>query len=219
MVGKPRNARAGWTLLEAMIGIALTATLLMTLGTALEGAVNLYRMSQAQLRLDRSLERALMRVRQELRNGVVTSLDPVPVQVGLATPWTNELEFQTVEDWNDGAAVLGTTTGFSLRLEEGETDDGTDEDGDGLVDELELVLTRDVDGTPVETVLARGVLELFPDETANGMDDNANGLEDEPGFSLVIDESRLTVRLALGLRLPDGQVVTRQRDLPLTLRN
>jgi hypothetical protein len=109
---------------------------------------------------------------------------------------------------------------FSLALEDGELDDGVDNNGNGLVDERKLLMTREPEGgEPLTSALAHGVRELAEGETANGLDDNGNGLKDEAGLSFERKNGRLIVRLSLEQRDGEGHLLVRSLQTSVRLRN
>lgn len=218
---RPNRSRAGWTVLEGVIALALFTTLLTGATTALNSSMQLYRTTSSQIELDRRLDRVCARMRDELMTATVTSLEPVLVNpVGGPPAWTDTMTFAQVTGWQDDDVVLAGNRRLSVELEDGELDDGVDQDGDGLVDERQVTLTLDVGTADERTlVLARGVLELFPGETLDGADENGNLLEDEAGFSITSEEGLLTIRLALGETMPDDRVTVRTRTFSVVLVN
>jgi len=122
--------------------------------------------------------------------------------------------------------VVGTTPVWSvpmlitLEYEVSEVNDGIDNDGDGLVDEGQVVLVRDV-GAPnaVRTVLVRGVSELLQGEQANGADDNANGVVDERGFNIRRVGDLVSVRLSVEGVDDGGNLTVRTVETSFKVRN
>ena len=166
------------------------------------------------------MDRAVQQVVQEISLAATSSVD-VPISIpGEETLWTDQLELMIVTEWQGDMRILGREVSFSTRLEPTETDNGIDDDDDGLVDEYELIATYDPNGTsPLTRVLATGVLEFFPGETSDGIDENGNGLLDEHGFNFSIDQDVLSIRLAMGTQLPGGEVATRESTVNIVLRN
>ena len=104
------------------------------------------------------------------------------------------------------------------------SNDGADNNSNGLVDEGRLVLTLDV-GTPEErsVVLTNWVPELLEGELPNGIDDNQNGLVDERGFCIqrVADAAgdALLVRLSLQRRDANRRPLTKTIQARVRVRN
>jgi hypothetical protein len=96
--------------------------------------------------------------------------------------------------------TFGPVTRIEWRPDPNDPTDGADNDGDGLVDEGEIVISRNFGSAgQQDTVIATSVPRLLLGELPNGADDNGNGLQDEAGlsFELLADGSvrvRLTVQ-------------------------
>jgi hypothetical protein len=110
-------------------------------------------------------------------------------------------------------------------IEPSETDNGADDDGDGLIDEGMIEFTRDL-GAGTERIVrwARGVREYLAGENPNVADDNANGLTDERGLSFSLTGRILTIRLtlqAVGAKGDgaSGTVLSRTVETSVRLRN
>ena len=215
-----RNQKSGWSLVEVIISAALFATLLAGATRGLNQAFQLYRTTNRQLDIDARLDRTVDRLRQELALANLLSVTPVLLSpVGGPTTWSDTLTFTQVAGWDEGALVPTGPRMFWTRLEGQELDDGLDQDGDGLIDELELVLTLDVGADQRNLVIARDILEWMPGETSDGLDENGNGLVDEPGLSFTLVDGVIDVRLALGIQLPNGSTSVRTRNFSVALSN
>ena len=109
-----------------------------------------------------------------------------------------------------------------LQPDPADPDNGLDDDGDGFVDECEVVLVENR-GTADETrtVLVRRVQELLQGELPNGADDNGNGLVDERGFCIeqISDGAGVTIRLTVLRRRPEGGIDTQTVGTTVWLRN
>src|SRR5688500_8564681 len=146
----PASARAGFTLIEAVIAAALLILLLSSAILAAKGGQGAFRATQDANDVETRLRRALDRVALELLSVGEEELLPNPTgQFG-----ASDLLYRQARSWDgnagDGVNGLNILWGPQNRLafeyEAEETNDGTDEDGDGLVDEGRIVLTRDVGG-------------------------------------------------------------------------
>jgi hypothetical protein len=166
--------------------------------------------------LGSACSRSLDRIWDELFESGVEDLTPPP----LAPLGSADLTYRPCAGWVGGAIAWQEPARFLLELEDGETDDGVDEDGDGLVDERRLVWIRN-EGLPDEdrTVLAHDVREFLAGEVPNGMDDNGNGLIDERGLSFELDGEVLTVRLTLERMDRGGRRVVVTRETAILVRN
>jgi len=209
-----RPARAGFTLLELLIAVGLLGTLLGGLVLVTRTADGATRALVARQELESRAQRALERIVRALERAGASTLDPY-----VAAPWSSDgLAFARVEGYADGVR-WGAPEHIGLELEPGETDDGRDEDGDGLIDERRLVYTRDPGGRPQRVEWAHGVRARLEGELANGLDDNGNGLIDEPGLCFERDGGRLVVRLTLAACGAQGDELTATAWSTLRLRN
>lgn len=208
--------RAGFTLIEMSIALSCLGVALASAAMVSNTGSSAHRATASIQRLEQNLHRALERAAWELAATGGDHLEPNPVD-GLAY---DDLEFQAVIGFTGTNPDLGPTSQLVAELEAGEVQDGIDNDGDGLVDERNLVLVRDVDGPNEQrVVICHGVLEFLEGETFDGTDENGNGLEDEPGFHLERNGNVITIRLSLGSQDPDGRVFVRTAELDTRMRN
>lgn len=217
MVIRPAlNRRSGMSLVETMIAVTVAALLLGAVVTSLQAATGLFESTNSELDIDRRVRRATQELRQALENARGSTIDPAlpEAPLGGPIPHLDSFEFQSVTGWDTDDVTLGPTERLFLRMERSENDNGVDDDGDGLIDEMEVVhLTDTSAATPIELVVAKGVLEWYPGETVDNTDENGNGLVDEPGFSITEDNGKVTVRLAAGLVDERGTVLVRTAEI------
>ena len=180
---RPRSRRqAGFTLLEIAVAMGVLGVVLGAVGAfqarSNQASKSMLTRADAEMRARRALER----VADELTGVGQSLLFPDPTTaLGAST-----LTYQRPAGVNGSGVVQWSQPArLQLELESGETDDGTDNDGDGLVDERRLVLVRSA-GTPKEqrVVLCNGLCERGLGEQANGLDDDGDGTVDEAGFSV-----------------------------------
>jgi hypothetical protein len=170
--------------------------------------------------LESQIESAMQRVGSELRVAGRSTLDP-QLAPGQAT---DSLEYVQALDLQAGQIVWSQPRRLAFEYAPQETNDGADNNSNGLVDEGRLVLTLDI-GTPDErrVVLTNWVPELLEGELPNGADDNHNGLSDEHGFSVerVSDPAgdALLVRLSLQRRDANGRPVIKTIQAKVRVRN
>jgi type II secretory pathway pseudopilin PulG len=226
------DARAGFTLVEAAIATALLVLLMTSAILAAKRGQGAFRAAQDATDVETHIRRALDRAAIELLSVGEEELLPNPTgQVGASS-----ILFRQARSWDgnagDGVNGLNVLWGDQNRLafeyETGESNDGVDEDGDGLVDEGCLVLTRDVGGNERRVVLCSGVREFLEDEIANGVDDNDNDkdgvvngagdLVDEAGFNVHRVGDVLYLRLSLEVPCETGSIV-RTLETSVRLRN
>jgi hypothetical protein len=210
-----QGPRSGFTSVEVLLGAVLMAGLMLVAGLATERALALFRQRRATDLVGSTANRALQRVASELVFARRSSLVPNDMPSGSST-----VSFQKSLGVTDGDAVWSNTFSLEWELEPGETDDGSDEDGDGLVDEGQLVRVQD-DGLASETrvVLAHGLCELLPGETFDGSDEDGDGLIDERGLCFSTDGDVVTVRLGVQGQGPDGRTITRVVETAVWIRN
>ena len=224
---RTQSSRAGLSLVEMAIAVSLVVLLMASAILAAKGGQGAFRATQTATDVETRVRRTLDRVATELLCAGNMLPDPIPAQFG-----TSFLDYCQVRPWdwdNSGAGAGDGVNGVNVlwanpsritfELEPGETDDGTDEDGDGLVDEGRVVLVRDVGGANEHrVVLCSGVRELLEGEEANGLDDNGNGVVDEEGFNIHQIGNVLYVRLSVEVPGENGSIV-RTLETSVRLRN
>ena len=176
------SGRAGHTLVEVTIAVALLGLILGSIGLVANTGSQLFATSVARNDVESRARRALSRIQSELLSADHSSLD------GLAQSpvWADRLIFEQVSaiSERDGEPEWITSL-IEFRYEDGEPDDGVDNDGDGLIDEGVVVLVRDWNGpAEQEVVLCRGVAELQAGEDLDGADNKVIFIEsDDDGSS------------------------------------
>ena len=227
--------RSAFTLLEAAIALSLVVVLMSSAILAAKGGQGAFRATQAATDLETRTRRALDRIAMELVGA--GDVEPISALLGTsavvysqARPWDWDKSGSGAGDSLNGLTVLwGPRSRISLELEPGETNDGTDEDNDGLVDEGQVVLTRDYLGLAQRSyVLCTGVRELLEHELLNGWDDNDNDKDgtpneagdivDEAGFNVHRVGEVLFLKLSLEESSENGNIV-RTLETSVRLRN
>ena len=214
---KFRAANRGFTLLELAITMGIAGLLLSSLASVLDSSKSTYGRGSAMAQVQNEARRTLDRVAAELENGGFGTLLPNPVGVAI-----DDLVFQTATgiDAATGALLFGNSSRLRFVYETGEMNNGLDDDGDGLIDEGCLVLTRNyMLANEVRVVLAHDVAELLEGESANGGDDNGNGFADERGFCMTRSGDLLTVRLTLARPVSGGDPAMASVETALRLKN
>jgi len=203
-------------MLEVVIAAALLCMALASAAMVSQTGSGAYRTNQAIGALEQTLHRALEQASGQIAATGIDHLEPDPLE-GLAY---GDLQLQPVVDYTEAGPVLGPTNQLLTQMEAGELADGVDNDGDGLVDERDLLLIRDVGGpNEKRVVLCHGVLEYLEGETFDGTDENDNQLEDEPGFHLERNGNVITLRLSGGHQDPRGEVMVRTAEMSVRMRN
>ena len=213
-----RSRRSGFTLLEVTLATALLAAVLGAALMVVQRGKSAMAEGHLHARAEARAHRALERVLAELRGAGVDALTPAINANGLTS--TSTLTFDPVLGVSGAAPVWGSPVRLARVAAPEDPDDGRDNDGDGVVDEGALMLTRDV-GAPSQAsfLICSQVRELAEGELVNGNDDNGNGLRDESGFSIQRIGSMLTVRLTVEEAGEGGETGIATVTSSLTLRN
>jgi prepilin-type N-terminal cleavage/methylation domain-containing protein len=215
---KRKNGRSrGFTLVEMTVSLAVLGLLLGLVARIQQRGNAASQEALARGSAEARLRRALDRVAENLTGIGRTLLFPDPT-----TPFgSSTATFQHPSGVSGAGLVLwDTPSRIELLLDPRETDNGVDDDGDGLVDERRLVKTVNVgSGSQRSTTLCNGIPELMGGETVNGLDDNGNGVLDEAGFNIRRVGDLLTVRLSVQQAFGDGQVATATMETSIVLHN
>ncbi len=212
----PRPSRAGFTLVELVVSLVIASLLATGAVMAAGQSQEAYRDTQQRSSMEARLRRGLERARRELVDTGETVLVPDPSgDLG-----TGNLAFRRPLGLDDDEIEWGPAQRLCFQYEPGEADDGADNDGDGLVDEGELVLVRD-EGEPGEqrVVLCKSVRERLEGELANLADDNGNGVQDEGGFNVHRVGDVLFLRLTVEEAHPVSGSIQRTLTTAVRLRN
>lgn len=210
------RSRAGFTLIEVAIAALMFVLMMSLLGVVSVTSQSAYHQASLSTKLDTQGRRAVARVAEELTTISGTMMNPDPTGVG----GTSQIDFQQALGIVNGAVTWGPLTRIGFEYEVGEVNDGQDNDGDGLIDEGVVALTRDVGGVNQKrVVLCREVREMAVGEVANGLDDNGNGVVDEGGFNIQRVGDVMTIRLWLETPGEGGETVGRLHRTTVRLRN
>jgi len=206
------SRRAGYTLVELLIGGFFLASMLMVAGLATERTLASFRTKRAEQEVIVNGNRLLERIVRELAFAARDGLAP-PTLVGVGS---ERVEYRLAL----GGGAFSGLRRLELALESGELENGADDDGDGLVDEHEVRFTQDAGSAEeVSVTLAKGLSEYAAGEQPNGLDDDGNGLIDERGLSFVREGDTLTVRVTLLFVSPGGLVRPRSLETSVLPRN
>ncbi len=209
------KSRAGFTLLEMLIatsvlGLVVGSSMMLTL----RGNAALNR-SSVMIAANLKARHALARVVEELQRAGGTLTPSLSGSSGSDT-----VTFTSIADIVNGNPVWSNSTRLARTAAPEDADDGVDNDHDGLIDEGQIVLTRDVGLlTQVSIVLCTDVPERAAGELANGVDDNGNTLSDESGFCLQQQNDLLTVRITIEQPGQGGSSVLSSVETSFNLRN
>jgi hypothetical protein len=186
-------------------------------GFTLDSTGKTYVQGSAGTRVRSDARRTIDRIAAEFENGGLGTLLPNPVGVA-----ATDLVFQSATGVNvaDNSITFGPSTRLQILYETGEANNGLDDDGDGLVDEGRVVLTRNyLQAGEISITLVRGVAEYLEDEVAGGGDENGNGFVDERGFCMTLQGSLLFLRLTLQRPVGEARTVVGTVETAVRLKN
>lgn len=210
---KSCSRKSGFTLLEVVIAASMLGAVLLAGALISRQGLQVLESTNHETKVGDKVRKGADRILRELENtnAIVPTPDPA---------FVSDFVFTSVTGVLNGAPVTSDPNRLFWRLRAGEVDDGLDNNGDGLIDEGEVVYVRNL-GTPTErtVVLVRGVPELLEGETLNGADDNGNGLIDEPGFCVVMEEELLVMRLTAASSAFSGRTTFRTIESGIRLRD
>lgn len=211
------SRQSGFTLVEMVISTAIMVIMMGFLLTLQNTSAATADQTRLQDQAESTLARNLQRVADEMRSIADASIwEDLEGMSGAS----DTLTYQTVVSLNGAVATLGPVTRIATELETSEQLNNLDDDGDGLIDESALYLTRNVGETDEKRVLlCRGVTEYYTGETLDNADENGNGLVDEPGFHIAREGDRLVVRLAVRVTHSDGASMQREGEVSIEIRN
>ncbi len=159
-MGKRIDSRSGFTLLEAVIGLAIFT---IVVGVAVSVALTSGRSFESQMQqysIEQAGRRALDRLSSEFRHASMSTISPQPL---VDSP---RIEMQKVFGYQGGAALLGPLTTLEFQLVPDESPNNADDNGDGRVDEGLIVYTEQgADPIP----LIGNVMGLRFTQTATGV--------------------------------------------------
>jgi prepilin-type N-terminal cleavage/methylation domain-containing protein len=210
-----RASRAGFTLVEMVVTAAVLVVFAGSLASVCVRGEQACRATSLEVAVDAKARRALDRIAAELTGA--GNLVPNPTsQFG-----TDSLTFQAPTDYVGGNVVWSTQTRIAFEYETGETNDGIDNNGNGLVDEGRVVLTRNVGAANERrVVLCEHAREYVQGETHNnGLDDNGNGVVDEHGFNIQRVGNALNIHLSVQGITPGRTAYVRTLETSVKLRN
>ena len=211
-----RTTRRGFTLIELAMSVCFLVIL--TAGGAMlaQRSRGAYRATTDESGLETATRRAIDRVARELVSTGDAVLPPM-----LADDFgSSDFVYQQAIGLTGVDIDWGVPRRLAFEYAAGELDDGVDNDGNGLVDDGMLVLTRDDGGAAEQRiVLCHDVREYQPGEEPNGVDDNGNGVVDELGFNVQRVDDVLVIRLTLEQRDAADGLLTRTLTTSVRIRN
>ena len=199
----------GFTLVELIIVMALLMPILGVVLSSSDVALQSMRASEAAADAVENVQRIAQRVTQFIRPAVLstyrmeaTDADVALGRAATAGEWIDpvDLEPRTAMQFRSADGVLAINASaltpvrvLRFRLDPGETVDGTDEDGDRLVDEGSIVYETEGD----EIVIGTGIEQC----------------------TFTLDARKITLRLRAAKRRGDGTIARATTIQALTFRN
>jgi len=194
-----RTRRAGFSLLELLIGLAIFGLVLGNIVMLQNASNDAYESGVFGSALDDQVDSTMDRIQQAIMSTSVDRLD----EVLTAPSFVSSIEYEIVTDVVDGEPIVGVPERIEFVTATGQ-----------------IVWTRNPDA-PDEMMLIwnKFVPELLEGETVNGVDDNDNGIADEEGLAFNRDASQIQFRLTMSRTDSQGVVYTRTRSRRATCRN
>jgi hypothetical protein len=209
---RARASRQGTSLVESVIALAILLSFFyVPLGVSEEVADTTDAVT-SRAHVNRQAHRVIDLLIDELAGSGTQTFTPAVFPAG----GTDTLQYRRVVGAENGSALWSQDHVISVRDAPGEFQNGQDDDGDGLIDERELLITQ-ADGD--ERVLVDRVAPRLDGEFFNGFDDNGNGLIDEPGFVMSREGGVVMLRLTLLGRDGAGRTYTITVESSVRMRN
>ena len=153
----------------------------------------------------------------ELSHAGVSKLIPA---TPVAPVGASSLTFQRVVDFDGKNPVWEAPRRIEYRQDPQDPDDGIDNNGNGLVDEGQVVLVLNSGLAGEETrILTTRVREYLEGETAALGDENGNFLDNERGLCFELVNGHLIVRLSVQAVDSSGRRFTRTVETSVSPRN
>jgi len=210
------NPRAGFSLIEVLIASILITMIFGALSAMMQSGTNAFHQGVSSSTAESTARRGLDRIAAQFSDSEVAQLQAQVVP----TLGASLLTFHRSTGAAGGVITWGNDNVVQFQLQASEADDGIDNDGDGLIDEGEVVLIENVGlADQRTTVLCPNVREYLEGETPNGLDDNGNGLIDEQGLSFDVVGETLVIRLSVERRNETGRRTWRTVETSVWIRN
>lgn len=191
--------RAGFTLIEAVIALALIGLVVTKLTLVMEEARRAHQEESVALALQDQAMILLDRIAYAIVGSSHARLDPQQ----LAPFSSATIQYQVSLGVEDGAPVWG------------------DPEVIGLMEDTGQVYWGQNVGAAEERIVvwANTVSQMLQDELLNGLDDNQNDLADELGLAFVVDEKSVVIRLTLESTREGGKKQQVTQETTVTCRN
>ncbi len=206
--------RSGSLLVEAVVAAGLLSLFAGSAYLAANSATSSYRTRASSAHLVERASNAADEVAERLRPVDIASVTAVVGNLTLA----EQIDF-TRTDLPSGNPPSPVQS-LVIESDPYDADDGVDNDGDGLIDELRLVWYENRGAVGERSlVLANGITEDFEGEiVGNLIDDNGNGVTDERGAGFAFADGRIVFLISVGENQND-RVLTHTLARTIALRN
>ncbi|MCA8979123.1 MAG: prepilin-type N-terminal cleavage/methylation domain-containing protein [Planctomycetes bacterium] len=194
-----QSDRAGFSLIELMIGIAVAGLILGNLAMVVRTSTSAVESGVFGSNLEDRADRTMDRIALALMSTSAEKLD----EVQFAPNHVSAIDYEVIVDVVDGDPFEGVPERIEFDAQEGRIIWKRAPDSP---DEMQNVWTRWVPG-------------MQEGETFNGIDDNGNGLADEEGLAFNRDAEQILVRLTLEREDSKKVVYVRSRSRRVTCRN
>ena len=194
-----RPTRAGFSLLELIIALAVLGLLMSNVGLVMRTSSEVtqagIRIEQLESQADLTMNRIAMAIMASSSEGIV----PAPE----APESADHLRFSRNVGVEDGGVLWGNEEIIELEHPSGQ------------------IVWRENLGTSEERrmVWSKWVSELLEGELPNAMDDNSNGLTDEAGLAFDMSGDLITIRITLENVDSEGKRLLRTLETQVTARN
>lgn len=196
----PLRACAGFTLVEAVIALALIGLVVTKLTLVMGDAQKAHTEETMAMALEDQAMELIDKIAYAIVGSSVDSLDPENVTAPFFAP---RMRYTVSLGVEDGKPVWSEPEEIGLAEESGE-----------------LYWGQNIGAESERRVVwANTVSELLEDELANGVDDNGNELADEFGLAFVLDGANVTIRLTLERIDDEGKRIQVTRWTSVTCRN
>jgi hypothetical protein len=206
-----RAGEAGVSLIEIVVAVAVLVGMVGVTFGLMSRAQDLQGLELTQADLQARGRAALERMVRELRDSSRGTFS------GLVAG-ASSITFQRATGFDGSSVLWGPQETLEWRVSPGEIpDNGVDDNGDGLVDEGQIILTTDVGlATQRSVVLCDGVPRYAPNDVASRY-----GLAFPHGIFFLLDTTgkMLTLSLTLSRRSPRGVVASATMTTSVLLQN
>ncbi len=193
------RSRAGLTVLELMLALALLGIIVVKASQAISSAVETVEQASDEVVLEDQARRVLRQIGFAVMAANRESLMP-----DRESPLSAEnIRYQVNLGIQDGEVIWSDPEQVALDLSE-----------------LNVYWSRNPETETERRVVWTSLVSPYLEgELPNGLDDNGNGLIDEQGLSFVVDRNSVTIRLTLDRIMESGEAITKTVQTTVTCRN